>query len=165
VYRQASVQRECLNLQDQYGIDVNLVLFCAFAGAAHEVVLSDRVLKEAAEAVGTWQRQVVSGLRGIRQALKPFLSASPPLDTPIATLRTQVKALELEAERIEQQILERWVATQIDSWPRSRPPEAVVGNMHTLFALSVRGQEPPALPQQLIARALAIVGKGDQVNE
>jgi uncharacterized protein (TIGR02444 family) len=165
VYSEASVQRECLDLQDQYGIDVNLVLFCAFAGAEHGVVLSDQALKEAMDVVSTWQQQVVTGLRTIRRALKPLLGASPPLDTPIAAMRTQVKASELEAERIEQQILERWVANRLDSWPRSQPAKAVVDNIQLLLAMSAKGQKRPALPEQLIARALAVADEGDQVNK
>ena len=50
VYADATVRQECLELQDEYGVDINLVLFCAFAGAVHGVVLSDRVMREAAGA-------------------------------------------------------------------------------------------------------------------
>ena len=163
VYRQDSVQQECLNLQDRYDIDVNLILLCAFAGAAHGALLKAKGVKEASDAVGIWQRQIVSGLRGVRRTLKPFLSASSTLDTPVAHLRTQVKALELEAERIEQQILERWLITQIHFLQRSRPLHAVEDNLRTLFALYVREQGPPALPQQLISMALMVAGnsRGD----
>jgi uncharacterized protein (TIGR02444 family) len=159
VYREAPVQQECLTLQDHHGLDVNLVLFCAFVGAALGVMLSDPALKEAATTVEAWQREVVSQLRATRRTLKPLLSASPLSETPIATVRNRVKALELEAERIEQLVLERWIAAQFDSWPRSPPFEAIVGNMNTLFALVLKGQEPPPLPQQLIARALTIAGE------
>jgi uncharacterized protein (TIGR02444 family) len=154
VYANPAVQRECLELQDDHGIDINLVLFCAFAGAAHGVALPDRAMREAADAVSAWQREVVSPLRAARGALKPFAERAPT-NAPVAALRSKMKALELEAERIEQLTLERWSAGQIDSWPRTRPADAVVGNMRTLFALVQRSEEA-ALPQSLIAEALAV---------
>src|SRR6202000_1576818 len=40
VYADPAVQRECLALQDDHGVDVNLLLFCAFVGAVHGVALS-----------------------------------------------------------------------------------------------------------------------------
>jgi uncharacterized protein (TIGR02444 family) len=39
VYSDGSVQQECLNLQDQYGIDVNVLLFCAYAGVIHGAIM------------------------------------------------------------------------------------------------------------------------------
>ena len=35
IYGTPGVQRECLELQDSFGIDINLLLFCAFVGAVH----------------------------------------------------------------------------------------------------------------------------------
>ena len=40
VYGASAVEGECLTLQDQFGIDVNLILLCAFVGAAHGVALT-----------------------------------------------------------------------------------------------------------------------------
>jgi uncharacterized protein (TIGR02444 family) len=159
VYADATVRQECLELQDEYGVDINLVLFCAFAGAVHGVVLSDRVMREAAGAVSTWQREIVATLRAARRALKPFAAPNAPLNAPVIRLRAQVKTLELEAEQIEQQTLEHWAAAQMDAWPRAKPADAVVDNIRKLFAISVQKPEELALPQHLIATALAVAGR------
>ena len=155
VYDNPNVQQECLGLQDDYGIDVNLLLFCVFIGAAYGVVLPDPAVREAAEAVRTWQTKVVSVLRAVRMTLKPFATEMSPVASMIATLRAQLKALELEAERIEQSTLERWASERIDSWPRARPADAIVASIRTLFAVSIQRAELPALPKSLIAAALA----------
>jgi uncharacterized protein (TIGR02444 family) len=160
VYGREPVQQECLTLQDRFGMDVNLVLLCAFAGAIHGAVLPERNMEEAIAAVGPWHQQVVRNLRETRRALKPFLTTSPPVSTPIANLRAQVKTQELEAERIEQQILEHWLTANVGSFSRAEPRTAVEGNMRTLFALSARNHEPPGLPQDLITAALAIGSAG-----
>jgi uncharacterized protein (TIGR02444 family) len=156
VHDNAAVQQECLELQDKYGVDINLVLFCAFAGAVNGAVLSDQVMKEAIGVVSTWQREIVAMLRVARRALKPLAAENVPLNASITKLRAQVKTLEREAEQIEQQTLEHWAAAQMDAWPRARPADAVVDNMRKLFAMSVQTPEQPALPQHLIATALAV---------
>jgi uncharacterized protein (TIGR02444 family) len=160
VYGDATVQQECLKLQDEHGIDINLVLFCAFAGAVHGVVLSNQATQEAVHAVGTWQRDIVATLRAARRALKPFAAENSPLNASAATLRARVKTVELEAEQIEQRTLERWAAGHMDAWPRAQPAEAIVDNLRKLFAMSVQRTEQPALPHRLIATALAVAGTG-----
>jgi len=157
VYGDPAVQRECLELQDTYGVDVSLLLFCAFIGAAYGAVFSDRAVKEAADAVRTWQNDVVGMLRAARRALKPFATATSRSGAAAATLRAQVKDIELEAERIEQAMLEHWAAAQIASWPRGRPTVAIAENLRTLFAVTVQGPQPP-VPQHLIAAAFAVAG-------
>jgi len=155
VYRDPAVQRECLELQDRYGIDVNLLLFCAFVGAVHAALLSADEVKQAASAVAEWQRDVVVGLRGVRRALKPLAQDKAPPGAAAAALRETVKAAELEAERIEQQMLERWAAERLAAWPRAEPPAAVAANIRALFAVA---SAPPDLPTHLIAATLAAGG-------
>jgi uncharacterized protein (TIGR02444 family) len=161
VYANVEVHKECLELQDRDGLDVNLVLFCAFVGAIHGALLSEQATEEAIAAVSTWHGQVVSNLRAARRALKLHLDRSlSPMGAPIANLRAQVKALELEAERIEQQILEHWLTAKVGSLPRAEPRTAAERNVRTLFALSARNLEPLGLPQHLIAASLAIGAGG-----
>jgi uncharacterized protein (TIGR02444 family) len=162
VYRHEPVQRECLTLQDQYGLDVNLVLFCAFVGAIHGAILSEQTIEEAMDAVSAWHRPVVSTLREARRALKLLINTQPPIGSDIASLRTKVKALELEAERVEQNMLEHWLNSKVGLLPRAEPRTAADGNVRTLFAMSAQNKGPPPLPQNLIAAALAIRAGGDR---
>jgi uncharacterized protein (TIGR02444 family) len=159
VYADPAVQQECLKLQDDHGVDVNLLLFCAFVGAAHGAVLSEQAVNEAANVSRAWQKDVVGALRAARRTLKRFAAESGPLDTPIAALRARVKELELDAERIEQAMLEHWAAVHIDSWPRSKRADAVTENVRTLLAMSARTSEPASWPERLVAAALATLGQ------
>ena len=135
VYGNAGVQAECLDLQDGYGIDVNLLLLCAYVGAVHGAILSESELRQAASVVAEWHRSIVKRLRDARRALKPFAVDPSPIVSVAATLRTSVNASELEAERIEQMMLEGWATSRIASLPRARPTEAVTANIHALFAI------------------------------
>jgi uncharacterized protein (TIGR02444 family) len=159
VYADPAVQQECLKLQDDHGVDVNLLLFCAFVGAAHGAVLSEQAVNEAANVSRAWQKDVVGALRAARRTLKRFAAESGPLDTPIAALRARVKELELDAERIEQAMLEHWAAVHIDPWPRSKRVDAVTENVRTLLAMSARTSEPASWPERLVAAALATLGQ------
>lgn len=101
-YRVPKVAEACIRLQDEAGVDVN-VLFFLLWHAALERKLS-RAEVEAIEAkVAPWRNQVVVPLRGIRRAIK-----TPPAAVEADTAdayRTKVKGLELEAERLQQEAL------------------------------------------------------------
>lgn len=159
VYSDSAVQEECLCLQDHHGIDVNLLLFCAFVGAVHGAVLSPDDVRQAAGIVEAWHSSVVASLRAARRALKPFAAEPSPITSKAEALRTDVKAVELEAERLEQMMLQGWGAAQLDRWPRSPPAQAVAHNLLALFAIgggSARELEPP---RHLVTAALAAAGQ------
>src|ERR1700739_2742498 len=69
IYGQAEVAEECLALQRTLGIDVNVLLFCAWLGAG-AVTLNAKDIADASTAVGAWHHQVVRPLRGVRQWIK-----------------------------------------------------------------------------------------------
>jgi uncharacterized protein (TIGR02444 family) len=154
VYEAAGVQQECLDLQDRCGIDVDLLLFCAYIGAVHSAVLPTADVTAASAVAGKWNDGVVRKLREARHALKPFSIGSSLIMTPADALRTQVKAAELEAERIEQAMLEEWSDPRIGTWPRAEAAEAVATNIRTLLAVCGASQQAD-LPGRLIAAAVA----------
>src|SRR5437879_2513794 len=100
VYGRDGVPEECLDAQDRCGVNVNVLLMCAYAGAAAGAVLSDTDLGEAIAATERWQGEAVRGLRQVRRTLKPWGSGEGAFAPAIEALRTRVKAIELEAERI-----------------------------------------------------------------
>ncbi|MFM1816358.1 MAG: hypothetical protein RLZ98_3053 [Pseudomonadota bacterium] len=102
VYGTPGVPDACIRLQDEAGVDVNVMLYLLWlAGEGRKLDLAD--VRAIVEAVDGWRADVVVPLRTARRALK-----SPPglLDTEAAAaLRTKVKAIELEAERLQQEAL------------------------------------------------------------
>lgn len=103
VYAAPGVADWCLGLQEDHGADVNVLLWCAWAGE-RGIRLADRELAAGEAAVAPWRQGVVAPLRQIRRLLKADLGA---ISAEMATaLRTRVKAVELEAERVEQAALE-----------------------------------------------------------
>jgi uncharacterized protein (TIGR02444 family) len=138
VYGRAGVADECLALQDAIGADVNLLLFCAWAGV-RTIVLSRDDIEQAMRLVVAWQDNVVRPLRGVRQNMKALESEATE------GFRARVKSLEIEAEQIEQAILfahsSRLQSTQ------GNIRDAVTRNVQAYIALKSgpKGLTAPAL--------------------
>lgn len=102
VYRGADLAAACLTLQDQWGADVNLLLYCCWLGQTGRA-LDKRALRAAMATVCRWQTEVIQPLRQARRALK-----NPPDRLPVTwaeRLRKRFGALELDLEYIEQRLL------------------------------------------------------------
>jgi uncharacterized protein (TIGR02444 family) len=98
VYGQPEIAEECLSLQQAHGVDINLLLFCAWLGT-RGAILSSKDLEDASGAVSAWNEGVVRPLRGVRQWIKARYCDE------FGSIRERVKGIELEAEQIEQAIL------------------------------------------------------------
>jgi uncharacterized protein (TIGR02444 family) len=112
VYAAPGAQAACLALQDRFGVDVNLALFCAWAGAARGRALAPPELAAAAAEVAAWRDGAVVPLRAVRRAVKTMPDAAG--DPSVDAFRRRVAALELEAEQLEQARLFRWAEAR---WP------------------------------------------------
>jgi uncharacterized protein (TIGR02444 family) len=101
-YRQAGVAEACISLQDQCGVDVNLLLFLLWLGLAKRQ-LSAEELRDIEAKSRAWSLAVVVPLRSVRRALK---GGSNLVEVSTAEVfRTKIKATELEAERLQQEAL------------------------------------------------------------
>ena len=101
-YARPGVAEACLALQDRFGQDVNLLLWALWLGTRGHRLRPDE-LASAEAAAGPWHAEVVVPLRIVRRRLK-----TGPLPAPggaAEALRDRLKGLELEAERLEQEVL------------------------------------------------------------
>ena len=162
VYGAPGVADECLGLQERLQLDVNLLLFAAYVGAAEGLRLELKDISVAADAVATWHGEIVRGLRQARRALKPFATASEnSLHAASAALRATVKAAELEAEKIEQAILWDWSRKHIVAAHRDDPRMALTANLRTLmtfYGVPAGQTEPAKVAPRLFGAAMAYVG-------
>jgi uncharacterized protein (TIGR02444 family) len=101
-YRQPAVADACIALQEEAGVDVNLLLFLLWH-AAQQRAFSPSEIAAIEARIGPWREATVVPLRAVRRALK-----SPPALVAPATaeaFRTRIKAVELEAERLQQEAM------------------------------------------------------------
>lgn len=150
VYARAGVAEECLGLQARHGIDVNALLFCAWAG--RKALLRERQVAGIVARVEAWQQRTVLPLRTVRQALKEMVA----IGEPVTTLRKDVAAAELKAEQIEQAMLFADAAALLEGAGAARAAEAVPANLACY--LSHHGAAVAAAGQ-LAAAALAFAAE------
>jgi uncharacterized protein (TIGR02444 family) len=101
-YRQSGVSEACIDLQDGFGVDVNLLLFLLWL-ASDDRKLSAVEVKMLDDNVRDWRNLTIIPIRDVRRKLK----GAPTLveaDTQEA-FRNKVKVVELEAERMQQEAL------------------------------------------------------------
>jgi len=123
LYGAPGVASACLALQERHGVDVNLLLLCCWLGS-RGIRLDQRAVGRLLGAAKPWHDHAVRPLRAVRQRLKQPLGAVPR--EAAEALRQRVKALELEAERLEQTAL----AETAPSAPSAEPgPAAIAANL------------------------------------
>ncbi|HEV2626155.1 MAG TPA: TIGR02444 family protein [Xanthobacteraceae bacterium] len=101
-YRQAGVAEACIALQDECGVDVNLLLFLLWLAAGRRQVSAANV-KELDAAVGDWRQLTIVPIREVRRKLKGEVTLVEA--NKQEAFRTKIKAIELEAERLQQEAL------------------------------------------------------------
>ena len=147
VYAAPGVAPECLGLQDTQGVDVNVLLFCAWLGA-RRIVLTEEDLGTIESVVRPWREAVVRPLRAVRRDIKTRPDAG---QDDIAALRKDVAALELRAEQLEQAILCAMAADLTAS-----TMTAEIATRHNISLLLNRQSTASAAPtERLIEAALA----------
>jgi uncharacterized protein (TIGR02444 family) len=103
VYARKGVADACLSLQDDLGIDVNMLLFCCWAGHSGGGELGGRIIADAAGAVASWHDEIVRPLRRLRRRLKGGFAGIS--EERSLELRRKIQAIEIESEHIEQLFL------------------------------------------------------------
>lgn len=155
VYAVPGVAAECLALQRELDVDVNMLLFCVWLGAAHSSVLSAERIGFFESLVRPWHEDVVKPLRGVRDTIK---GRADSVEEDIGALRGRVLSVELGAERIEQALLYQaflQAAVQSPTEAASDAAGAMRANSLTFLQLKARGanRSDPAPPAALLAAA------------
>ncbi len=121
LYEQPGVADACLQLQNDYGLDVNLVLFCLWYGR-EKGTISQSMLRLAITHSRDWKREIVQPLRDLRTNMKANQRlASEFKNKEFEELRSQVKSAELQAEKLQQLRLEEIVRAANESNKEKSP--------------------------------------------
>ena len=112
IYGSAGVPEACLVLQERHGIDVNVLLYCAWLGASGRGTLDDGGIARVRGAVDAWHSDVVRAVRAVRQRLKGGFGGAPvDLSEPI---RRRIAKIEVDLEHVEQLMLAGSVTRDAD---------------------------------------------------
>ena len=113
-YRRDGVAQTCLTLQDEFGLDVNVLLYGGWLAAMDQCLTEDHLAGIAAT-IAPWRERVVLPLRILRRQWRDYPAA--------IDLRDEVKALELQAERQQQDMMLAFYAVA-GKLPTARRPIA-----------------------------------------
>ncbi len=102
VYKGGEFSSACIWLQDQYGVDVNCLLLCLYAGV-HGHALDDEVFARIENHVSAWRASVVRPLRAVRLWLRSQTAYSKE---PLESLRRGILAEEIASEGHQQRLME-----------------------------------------------------------
>jgi len=137
-YKSADVQAACLDLQDNFGADVNVALFMLFQGSLGHVLAKVDVDRIDAE-IAAWRDQVIRPLRHMRRLLKAGqVSVTPEAQE---NFRNALKALELASEKTQQFHMEGLETT---SGPSKSARLAARANLETYArTINIDNDNPP----------------------
>ena len=124
VYGRPGVEQPLIQLQDEYGADVNLLLCCCWLGQ-QGVVLSSEQLSALIKASARWRGECIIPLRGVRRFVKEQAEAGD--------FYQQLKQLEIDAERIQQDLMYQQLQ-ELTSGAGSADDQACSQNLQTYTA-------------------------------
>lgn len=101
-YKTKGVANTLLQLQDDHGLNINLLLWCVWAGKFY-CELEDAAVLRITSDTAQWHEKITKPLRQTRQDIKILTIGIPPPEQD--SLRRRIKTLELESERLEQNYL------------------------------------------------------------
>jgi uncharacterized protein (TIGR02444 family) len=141
-YRLPGVAEACIALQDEAGVDVNLLLFLLW-NARLGRQLSQGEVEDLEGRIGVWRDGVVIPLREVRRRLK---SPPPMIEKGTAeAFRTRIKQVELEAERLQQEALFSLAQSSPLGQPAISPEAAARSNVAAYQAMRGVTFPPSAL--------------------
>jgi uncharacterized protein (TIGR02444 family) len=108
LYAEPRIAEACLRLQDERGVDVMILLMATFAAVRRGIVLKPSDIAEMDAACVAWRERIVLPLRALRTTLKSGPAPAPNERTE--RLRSSIKAAELSAERLQNELLAQWLA-------------------------------------------------------
>lgn len=135
-YRCDDVPEACLALQDERGIDVNMLLYCLWYGATRghqDLECFNRVF----DFSESWADHVVRPLRGVRSWMK----RTGCVDSRVAMkecmdYREKVKGVEFIGEKMQQEVLQSLTVEPVkEGISESEQLQAIVENIQQYFVV------------------------------
>jgi uncharacterized protein (TIGR02444 family) len=134
-YYGEGVQDAFLDLQNERGADINMLLFCIWVGVTRGD-FDDDVFDRACEFSELWATNVVIPLRMARTWMK--LTGCPETGVPVddcMSLRDKIKGVEFGAEKLQEEMLESLCGALPDANPAIEVQiSTAIGNINRYFS-------------------------------
>ena len=104
LYGREGVPPACLRLQDRCNADVNILMYCCWVAQDRALLFDAMAIERIISAVEPWKSSIVEVLRNIRRELKSKTYQGIDVEEQ-ERLRVEIKRIELNAERLQQDAL------------------------------------------------------------
>lgn len=101
LYGRPGVSEECLRLQDDAGVDVNVMLFCCWTGFRTGSTFHTEDIRGLLEATRDWREGAIKPIRRLRRELKGLTTQTKGS----GFVYDAIKRCELDAEKVKQSLL------------------------------------------------------------
>lgn len=108
LYSKNIVKDICLDLQNQFGVNINIILFCCWHTATSRGPLSTEQIQLLISTTDSWHCEITQGLRHLRA-----LISNLPEQNWTSDLRKDILAHELTSEHIEQLLMVHTISTSV----------------------------------------------------
>jgi uncharacterized protein (TIGR02444 family) len=161
-YRQPGVADACIALQEGAAVDVNLLLFLLWQATLSRA-FSEKDVAAVESKIAAWRDATVIPLRAVRRALKapPALVESGRAEA----FRTRIKAVELEAERLQQEAMYELAGPAPLGAPAATTEAAAKANVAAYEAMRGITFAAPAVTALLAAFAAMTRQEGERPGE
>ena len=134
-YGNEQVPQACLALQNDHGVDVNVLLYCCWYGITRGSQDIDS-FNEILSFSESWAENVVKPLRGVRSWMKSTGCVDSRVPTEACmSYREKVKGTELAAEKMQQEVLSSLSTEKPKDMESNKQLLAVADNVHQYFVL------------------------------
>ncbi|MDC0073661.1 TIGR02444 family protein [Alphaproteobacteria bacterium] len=99
IYSLPEIKKNLLYLQDNYNLNVNILLFCCWLGIKKNYLITKNELLICYKNSSEWNKSIVKKVRFLRTNLKKFNI------NQFAKIYEKIKSLELDLEFIEQELI------------------------------------------------------------
>lgn len=156
VHQVPGVHEACVAFQTRYGLDVNLLFFCCWAGGAEGTRLDHRQIRQAMDSFSGWQEEIVRPIWKARWRLKASFGRFPVERTE--ALRRKLVEAELDAEHIEQLHLADSVIVEGDpNLSEEIRLDHAVANLFSYLDVFMRSRSGPAPDREGLAEPLTVL--------
>ncbi len=130
IYAHDGVARACLDVQDQIGADIPVLLFAFFCGADGRGRLDAAQIERTIQAIKPWRDGVVVPLRTLRRAMREPIGGISD-----ESLRSRIKRIELAAERRQMDTLSRLLPSSTQGVSLQDRASDAAGNVSVYLTL------------------------------
>ena len=163
IYGLPDVEQYCLTLQDTYGANINILLYCCWM-AEQQCALDEQQISAIMSSSQDWQGRIVKPLREARRAMSEDVMLMP------AELYQQTKdhlrEMELNVEHMEQIHIEKALDTQQLKFSKDQSPADITTHNMSCYMKQLDSVDDTQTRESLVGEILTLIyGTADKAAE